>query len=44
MITQAYQEIYLNNAQTTLGDAFDYAINACHIPGADFIKLFIYFY
>ena len=41
MITQAYQEIYLNNAQTTLGDAFDYAINACHIPGADFLKLFI---
>ena len=41
MITHAYQEIYLNNAQSALGDAFDFAINTCHIPGADFIKLFI---
>lgn len=37
----AYQEIYLNNAQAALGDAFDYAVNVCHIPGSDFIKLFI---
>ena len=37
---RAYQEIYLNNAQTTLGDAFDYAINTCHFSGHDFIKLF----
>ena len=36
----AYQEIYLSKTQSALGDAFDYAINACHIPGADFIKLF----
>lgn len=36
----AYQEIYLNNAQSTLGEAFDYAVNTCNIPGADFIKLF----
>ncbi len=40
MMTRAYQEIYLNKAQSSLGDAFDYAINTCHIPGADFIKLF----
>lgn len=39
-MTHAYQEIYLNNAQTTLGDAFDYAINTCHFSGHDFIKLF----
>lgn len=39
-MTHAYQEIYLNNAQTTLGDAFDYAINTCHFSGDDFIKLF----
>ncbi len=36
----AYQEIYLNKAQTTLGSAFDYAINACKIPGERFIGLF----
>lgn len=36
----AYQEIYLNKARASLGDAFDYAINTCGIPGPDFIKLF----
>lgn len=39
-MTHAYQEIYLNNAQKTLGDAFDYAVNTCHFSGEDFIKLF----
>ena len=39
-MTHAYQEIYLNKAQTLLGDAFDYAVNICNIPGTDFIKLF----
>lgn len=38
---RAYQEIYLTKAQTALGDAFDYAVNACDIAGADFVKLFI---
>jgi DNA-binding transcriptional regulator YiaG len=36
----AYQEIYLSKAQSVLGDAFDYAVNACGISGADFAKLF----
>lgn len=40
-MTHAYQEIYLNKAQSALGDAFDYAINICNIPGNDFIKLFV---
>lgn len=40
-MTHAYQEIYLNNAQSVLGDAFDYAINTCGISGNDFIKLFL---
>lgn len=39
-MTHAYQEIYLNNAQTALGDAFDFAINTCGIAGNDFVKLF----
>ncbi len=40
MTTHAYRETYLSKAQSTLGDAFDYAINVCHITGADFVKLF----
>ena len=39
-MTRAYQEIYLSNAQAALGDAFDYAVNTCGIPGEDFTKLF----
>lgn len=41
MTIRAYQEIYLNKAQSVLGDAFDYAINICGIPGKDFVKLFL---
>ena len=40
-MTRAYQEIYLSNAQAAMGDVFDYAINTCHIPGDDFVKLFV---
>jgi len=40
-MTHAYQEIYLSKAQSVLGDAFDYAVNTCDIPGSDFVKLFI---
>ena len=40
-MTHAYQEIYLSKAQSVLGDAFDYAVNTCGIPGNDFVKLFI---
>ena len=40
MTTRAYQETYLSKAQAALGDAFDYAINTCRIPGPDFMKLF----
>ena len=39
-MTHAYQEIYLSNAQSILGDAFDYAINIWGVPGENFIKLF----
>ena len=37
----AYQEIYLSKAQAVLGEAFDYAVNACKISGDKFIKLFV---
>ena len=37
----AYQEMYLSKAQAILGEAFDYAINVCSIPGGDFIELFL---
>lgn len=40
MTIRAYQETYLSKAQAALGDAFDYAINTCRIPGLDFMKLF----
>ncbi len=40
-MTHAYHEMYLSNAQSALGSAFDYAINTCRIPGNDFIKLFV---
>lgn len=40
MTIHAYQEMYLSKAQTALGDAFDYAINTCGIPGDTFIKYF----
>ena len=40
MMTRAYQEIYLNRVQSMLGDAFDYAVNTCGVPGDDFVKLF----
>ncbi len=40
-MTHAYQEIYLSKAQSTLGDAFDYAVNICNISGNDFVKLFV---
>ena len=39
-MTRAYREINLSDAQTVLGDAFDYAVNTCQIPGGDFVKLF----
>ena len=41
MTIHAYQEIYLESAQANLGDALDYAVNACHIPGNTFIELFL---
>lgn len=39
-MTHAYQEIYLSKAQSTVGDAFDYAVNTCKIPGKVFVLLF----
>ena len=41
MELHSYQETYLSKAQTVLGEAFDYAINTCKIPGESFIKQFV---
>lgn len=41
MMIHAYQEIYLNKAQAVLGEAFDYAVNDCRIPGNIFSKYFV---
>lgn len=37
----AYPEIYLAKAMETMGDAFDYAVNDCGIPGGDFVGMFV---
>ena len=37
---RAYEEYYVSKAQSRLGDAFDYAVNTCQIPGSDFAKQF----
>lgn len=41
MMIHAYQEIYLNKAQSVLGDAFHYAVNTCGLSGSVFIQLFV---
>ena len=41
MMIHAYQEIYLNNSQAALGEAFDYAVNTCNISGENFVKMFL---
>ncbi len=37
----AYTEDYLNDAMRNLGEAFDYAVNACNIGMDEFMPLFI---
>lgn len=38
---RGYNEAYLNDAQENLGEAFDYAVNACGIDIDEFMELFI---
>lgn len=40
-MTRAYHTIYLNNVQTALGDAFDYAVHECCISGEAFAAMFV---
>ena len=40
-MTRAYHEMYLSSAQSSLGDAFDYAVNACGVAGDVFVGLFV---
>ena len=40
MMIRAYPEMYLPKAQAVLGEALDYAVNACGMPGEDFINMF----
>ena len=37
----AYAETYLNDAMSNLGEAFDYAVNACNLSPDGFMELFI---
>lgn len=41
MKVRAYPENYLNKAQRSLGDAFDFAINDCGIASEEFVRLFV---
>ena len=38
---RAYPEMYLPKAQAVLGEALDYAVNACGMSGEGFINMFI---
>ena len=40
MTMNAYDSIYLDSAMENLGDAFDYAVNVCHISLSDFYSYF----
>lgn len=40
-MTHAYAEEYLNDAMQNLGEAFDYAVNACEIDMEEFMQYFI---
>ena len=40
-MTHAYAEEYLNDAMENLGEAFDYAVNACMLDIDGFMKLFV---
>lgn len=40
-MTPAYAEEYLNDSMKNLGEAFDYAVNACNIDIETFMGLFI---
>ena len=41
MMIRAYPEMYLPKAQAVLGEALDYAVNACGMSGEGFINMFI---
>lgn len=40
-MTHAYTEKYLSDAMDNLGEAFDYAVNACSLDIDEFMALFI---
>lgn len=40
-MTPAYAEEYLNDAMDNLGEAFDYAVNACSLGMDEFMELFV---
>lgn len=40
-MTSAYGEEYLNDAMENLGEAFDYAVNACGFSLDDFMEMFL---
>lgn len=43
MITHAYSELYINDAQITVAHSFDYAVKALKMSLADYIEKFLSF-
>ena len=41
MMTHAYDEMYLDDAMSNLGEAFDYAANILKIPMDEFLDMFV---
>lgn len=40
-MTHRYSEIYLDDAMSILGEAVEYAVLACKVPGQEFLNCFI---
>jgi DNA-binding transcriptional regulator YiaG len=41
MMTHAYDDIYLEDAMSTLGEAVEYAVLFCNLKGQEFLRLFL---
>lgn len=41
MMTHAYNDIYLEDAMTNLGEAVEYAVLCCNLKGQEFLRLFL---
>lgn len=40
-MTHPYSEVYLDDAMSILGEALEYAVIVCHVPGQEFLDCFV---